>query len=40
MKKEFKKGDKKVFFGITFTYNGEHWVADYLSHPKVKKYEK
>lgn len=25
-----KKGDKKKFFGVTFTYNGKYWVMDYI----------
>jgi hypothetical protein len=36
---KLKKGDRKVFFGIQFTFNGQYWTANYISHPKVKKRE-
>ena len=36
--KEYKKGDKKKFFGIWFTYTGTCWKMDYIPCIKFKKY--
>jgi hypothetical protein len=37
-----KNKNKKIFFGVYFTYNKKYkcWELDYIPHPKVKKYEK
>jgi hypothetical protein len=34
--KKFKKGDKKKFIGVWFTYNGSYWTMDYI--PKIKNF--
>ena len=32
--KKYKKGDKKKFFGIEFTFDGNIWIMDYRSHKR------
>lgn len=29
-----KKGDKKKFFGIWFTYTGKYWSMDWIYHKR------
>jgi len=29
-----KKGDKKKFFGIWFTFDGKIWIMDFIPHKK------
>jgi hypothetical protein len=36
--KRLRKGDKKKFFGISFTWNGKYWVMDYINHIKNSRY--
>lgn len=38
--KKYKKGEKKKFYGIWFTYSGTCWIADFIPRPfKIKNNE-